>query len=47
MSEYVWETFDALFDTVERQGRIVTELEARIARMEGEANPAQGNRRRV
>jgi hypothetical protein len=34
MSEYVWETFDALFDTVERQGRIVAELEARIARME-------------
>jgi uncharacterized small protein (DUF1192 family) len=36
MSEYVWETFDALFDTVERQGRIVTELEARIARMEAQ-----------
>jgi BMFP domain-containing protein YqiC len=34
MSEYVWETFDALFDIVERQGRIVAELEARIARLE-------------
>jgi hypothetical protein len=34
MSEYVWETFDSLFKTVHRQGRIVAELENRISALE-------------
>ncbi len=34
MSEYIWETFDGLFKTVNRQGRRVEELEARIAQLE-------------
>ncbi|HEY0386603.1 MAG TPA: hypothetical protein VGC64_11355 [Pyrinomonadaceae bacterium] len=32
--EYIWETFDSLFKTVNRQGRRVEELEARIALLE-------------
>jgi BMFP domain-containing protein YqiC len=33
-SEYIWETFDSLFKTVNRQGRRVEELEARIVDLE-------------
>jgi peptidoglycan hydrolase CwlO-like protein len=34
MSEYIWETFDSLFKTVNRQDRKVEELESRIAVLE-------------
>jgi peptidoglycan hydrolase CwlO-like protein len=34
MSEYIWETFDSLFKTVNRQDRKVEELEGRIAVLE-------------
>jgi peptidoglycan hydrolase CwlO-like protein len=34
MSEYIWETFDSLFKTVNRQDRKVEELESRIAALE-------------
>lgn len=34
MSEYIWETFDSLFKTVNRQDRKVEELEGRIAALE-------------
>ena len=34
MSEYVWETFDSLFKTVNRQERKMEELEGRIAALE-------------
>lgn len=34
MSEYVWETLDDLFKTVNRQGRRVEELETRLADLE-------------
>ena len=45
--EYIWETFDSLFKTVDRQGRRVEELEARIIDLErrlsepGPKQPAQ------
>ncbi|MFN2454244.1 MAG: hypothetical protein ABR577_08490 [Pyrinomonadaceae bacterium] len=34
MSEFIWETFDGLFKTVNRQERRVNELEARIVELE-------------
>ena len=34
MSEHIWETFDDLFKTVDRQGRRVEELEARVIDLE-------------
>lgn len=33
-NSYIWETFDNLFKTVNRQGRRVEELEARIVDLE-------------
>ncbi len=34
MSDFIWETFDSLFKTVNRQGRRVEELETRVADLE-------------
>lgn len=34
MSDAIWETFEALFKTVHRQGRMVEELEGRVAELE-------------
>ncbi len=34
MSDAIWETFDSLFKTVYRQGRVVEELERRVADLE-------------
>ena len=34
MSDFIWETFDGLFKTVNRQNRRVEELEARVADLE-------------
>lgn len=36
MSEYVWETFDALFTAIYKQGCRIEELEQRIASLEAE-----------
>jgi BMFP domain-containing protein YqiC len=33
-SEFIWETFDSLWKTVNRQGRRVEELEARVVALE-------------
>ncbi|HEY0004991.1 MAG TPA: hypothetical protein VGB17_09295 [Pyrinomonadaceae bacterium] len=33
-TEYIWETFDSVFKTLNRQGRRVEELEARIVDLE-------------
>jgi hypothetical protein len=33
-SEFIWETFDGLFKTVHRQGRLLEEMEARLADLE-------------
>jgi hypothetical protein len=33
-NEYIWETFDSLWKTVNRQGRRVEELEARVVVLE-------------
>ncbi|HLM55585.1 MAG TPA: hypothetical protein VK422_05610 [Pyrinomonadaceae bacterium] len=34
MSDAIWETFDSLFKTVYRQGRLVEELEGRVIELE-------------
>ncbi|MGI8654157.1 MAG: hypothetical protein ACR2LC_02935 [Pyrinomonadaceae bacterium] len=34
MSEFIWETFDGLFKTVNRQDKRVNELETRIVELE-------------
>lgn len=34
VSEFIWETFDSLFKTVNRQNRRVEELETRVADLE-------------
>lgn len=34
MSEHIWDTFDGLFKTVNRQGRQIEELETRIFDLE-------------
>ena len=34
MSDFIWETFDGLFKTVNRQNRRVEELETRVADLE-------------
>ena len=34
MSDHVWETFDDLFKTVYRQGRMIEALEARLGQLE-------------
>ena len=34
MSDYVWETFNALFKTAHKQGRQIEELEARVLELE-------------
>ena len=48
MTEEVWNTFDALFKAMHRQGRRVEELEARVVELErrlkeGGAPPAQSH----
>jgi len=40
-NEYIWETFDGLFKTVHRQGRLVEALEARVRELERRLNEAQ------
>lgn len=34
MSDYIWETFDGLFKTVQRQGLHLEKLEVRIVELE-------------
>jgi hypothetical protein len=34
LSDAIWETFDSLFKTVYRQGRLVEELEGRVVELE-------------
>ncbi len=34
MSDAIWETFDSLFKTVHRQGRLVEELQGRVSELE-------------
>ncbi len=47
LSDAIWETFDSLFKTVYRQGRLVEELEGRVIELErrlqerGGLNPVQ------
>ncbi len=47
LSDAIWETFDSLFKTVYRQGRLVEELEGRVVELErrlqerGGLNPAK------
>lgn len=38
MSDFVWETFDALFKSVHQQDRRIKELETRIAELERSAS---------
>lgn len=38
MSEHIWETFDQLFRTAQKQARRIDELEERIAKLEAELN---------
>ncbi len=38
MSDFIWETFDSLFKTVNRQETRVTDLEARIVELERRLN---------
>ena len=40
--ESVWETFDALFKTVARQGRLVEELEGRVVELERRLQEREG-----
>ena len=40
-NEYIWETFDGLFKTVHRQGRLVEALEARVRDLERRLDEAQ------
>ena len=42
-NEYIWETFDGLFKTVNRQTRRVEELEARLAEIERRLDKSPGN----
>ena len=52
-TDFIWETFDGLFKTLHRQGRLVEELETRIAELErrleerasGAATPSSWSRR--
>lgn len=38
MSDFIWETFDGLFRTVQRQDKRASELEARVAELERRLN---------
>jgi hypothetical protein len=41
-NEGVWETFDALYRTVNRQGRVIAEIEDRIAALEAKLAAHEG-----
>ncbi len=43
MSEFIWETFDGLFKTVNRHDKRVNELEARIVELESRLNERTGS----
>ncbi len=43
MSDFIWETFDGLFKTVNRQDKRVNELEARIVELESRLNERTGS----
>ena len=40
-NSYIWETFDGLFKTVHRQGRLVEALETRVRELERRLEEAQ------